>query len=241
MIHMEPIDHRTVADAVRHRLLELLRSGNLKAGDQLPTEQQIMEDLGVSRPPVREALHALAGMGLVEKRQGSGHFVRAVRLNHILESEAAAFLDVSEYVAEIVEARMFLEVEIIAKVTRLAGDETRQALRACLTQMQTAFEAGDYTPRDSAEFHICLARLAGNRVLPHLIDFLNRLSLQTEEALLSAYFDPALDLARHQQLLEVIEGGDAERARQAMRAHISTALERARIAGPHAPASPPAL
>ena len=91
MVQMEPIDHRTVADAVLHRLLELLKSGSLKTGDRLPTEQQIMEDLGVSRPPVREALNALAGMGVIEKRQGSGHFVRAVRLNHILGSEATAF------------------------------------------------------------------------------------------------------------------------------------------------------
>ena len=125
---------------------------------------------------------------------------------------------------------MFLEVEIIAKVARMATEEPLQVLRECLAQMQAAFDAGVYSPRHSAEFHICLAKLAGNRVLPHLIEFLNRLSLQTEEAMLWPYFDPELDLARHRKLLDVIEQRDADAARQIMRDHISTTLERARLA-----------
>jgi DNA-binding FadR family transcriptional regulator len=96
--------------------------------------------------------------------------------------------------------------------------------------MQVALDAGEYTPQQSADFHICLARLAGNRVLPQLIEFLNRLSLQTEDALLLPSFEPALDMARHRELLDVIEEGDENAAREAMRRHIATTLARARAA-----------
>ena len=233
---LEPIEHRTVADAVLGRLLGLLKSGTLGAGDQLPTEQQIMEELGVSRPPVREALNALAGMGLVEKRQGSGHYVRTVRLGHILGSEATAFLDMSGHVADIVESRMFLEVEIIAKVVRETEDEQLELLRECLARMRDALQAGEYSPQHSTEFHVLLAQLTGNSVLPQLVEFLNRLGLRTEEAMLLPSFDPEFDLRLHEQILEVIEKRNEQMARQVMREHITTTLERAQAAERQLPA-----
>src|SRR5262249_15321497 len=64
-----------ISEQVANRILSMVRSGNLKPGDRLPTEQQMSIALSISRPPLREALKALTLMGIVESRQGGRYTV----------------------------------------------------------------------------------------------------------------------------------------------------------------------
>ncbi|MBL4647305.1 MAG: FadR family transcriptional regulator, partial [Rhizobiales bacterium] len=68
----EPVRREGLAEKVLHRILGLIHSGNLKAGDRLPSERNLMEIFAVSRPPIREALSALSVLGVVESRHGGG-------------------------------------------------------------------------------------------------------------------------------------------------------------------------
>ena len=63
------------AEQVANRILAMIKSGNLKSGDRLPTEQQMGIAFGISRPPLREALKALTLMGVLESRQGGRYTV----------------------------------------------------------------------------------------------------------------------------------------------------------------------
>ena len=65
----------SISEQVSNRILNMIKSGNLKAGDKLPTEQQMCLALGISRPPLREALKALTLMGILESRQGGRYMV----------------------------------------------------------------------------------------------------------------------------------------------------------------------
>ena len=69
-IKKQPVRREGLAEKVLHRILGLIRSGNLKAGDKLPSERNLMEIFAVSRPPIREALSALSILGVVESRHG---------------------------------------------------------------------------------------------------------------------------------------------------------------------------
>src|SRR5690606_3882983 len=64
------IERQSISEQVATRIIEMIRSGNLKTGDRLPTELQMCVAFGISRPPLREALKALTIMGLLESRQG---------------------------------------------------------------------------------------------------------------------------------------------------------------------------
>ena len=66
---------RPISEQVASRFLAMIKSGNLRAGDRLPTEQQMTIAFGISRPPLREALKALTLMGVVESRQGGRYTV----------------------------------------------------------------------------------------------------------------------------------------------------------------------
>ena len=64
------LDRRSISEQVANRIMAMIKSGNLKSGDRLPTEAQMGIAFGISRPPLREALKALTLMGVLESRQG---------------------------------------------------------------------------------------------------------------------------------------------------------------------------
>lgn len=70
------IERTSLSDRVAEELQAMIRSGEYKPGDKLPTEGELMEKFSVSRITVREAVRKLRTMGLVEVRQGDGTFVK---------------------------------------------------------------------------------------------------------------------------------------------------------------------
>jgi GntR family transcriptional repressor for pyruvate dehydrogenase complex len=76
MNNLRPVQRRSVPDEVAEQLVDGIVAGELPAGDPLPSERDLAERLGVSRPTVRAALTRLASAGLVETRQGGGSTVR---------------------------------------------------------------------------------------------------------------------------------------------------------------------
>ena len=68
----EPIVRESLAEMVVRRILDMVRTGVLKAGDQLPPERDLALSLNVSRPSVREAMRGLTVLGVVRTRQGGG-------------------------------------------------------------------------------------------------------------------------------------------------------------------------
>ncbi|HEY9315218.1 FadR/GntR family transcriptional regulator, partial [Williamsia sp.] len=75
----QPIERRSVPEDVFEQIVEGVLSGDLPAGQSLPSERELARVLGVSRPAVREALKRVAAAGLVSIRQGDGTVVRDVR------------------------------------------------------------------------------------------------------------------------------------------------------------------
>src|SRR5687767_4941999 len=79
-----PIDVRTRADQVRDAIIALIRDGELKEGDKLPTEPQLVEMFGVGRSSVRAAVQSLIGLGIVDMRPGRGAYVRRPSLDDVV-------------------------------------------------------------------------------------------------------------------------------------------------------------
>src|SRR3989337_1285403 len=76
---LKPVTRRSVSDQVFDQVLDEVVDGSLAAGEQLPSERQLAEVLGVSRPAVREALQRMAQTRLVEVRHGGATTVRDFR------------------------------------------------------------------------------------------------------------------------------------------------------------------
>jgi DNA-binding GntR family transcriptional regulator len=199
--------------SVYESLVELVIDGRLKPGQHL-AETELARLLGVSRQPVREALHRLAAGGWVDLRPSQGAFVH---------------VPTDQEVDELLDVREMLEVETARLAARAAGSPEMARLREICREGEAAINAGD-TERFVAvnnEFHAALAELAGNAVLAGIVGRRVRWYYR-----LVAPVRGTESCAEHLELIEAIAAGDEERAIKAAREH----TERTRTAY-HRPAA----
>jgi DNA-binding GntR family transcriptional regulator len=189
--------------SVYESLVELVIGGRLQPGQHL-VETDLARQLGVSRQPVREALHRLEAEGWVDLRPNQGAFVH---------------VPTDQEVDELLDVRELLEAQTARLAARSADPGTVARLRAVCHEGEAAIEAGDMERFITANnhFHATLAKLAGNAVLAELTSIVSRR--------VRWYYRLVAPLrgrgspAEHLELIEAIEAGDEEAAAKAAREH----------------------
>jgi GntR family transcriptional regulator, sialic acid-inducible nan operon repressor len=164
----EPILRRKIADEVFARLKFLIENGELRAGDEMPSERELMERYGVGRPAIREAMQALASKGLVEISQGERAKVLRITAESIIRQvdlPAKLMLSGSEDSLEhLKSARIFFERGMVREAAARATPEQIAELEAVLErQVQNLGNADAFIEADM-EFHQCIAKISGNPI-----------------------------------------------------------------------------
>ncbi|MFH5774296.1 GntR family transcriptional regulator [Paracoccus sp. NGMCC 1.201697] len=191
------------ADHVHAALSERIVAGTLRPGDAL-TESGIAEEFGMSRTPVREALHRLDSEGLVERGPRRAFVVRRMSV--------ADLRDLFETLGE-----------IEAICARLAAHRMTEIERDALTRI-LADDNGHYATVN-ARFHDALRRGAQNRTIAALLDDLNRRSLPWREASFRGSGDRiGQSRDEHRAILQAVLARDGDHAATLMRAHMASSL-----------------
>lgn len=223
---------KSLSTVVFEGLLEDIRSGKLGPGAQLPTEAELCDSFEVSRTVVREAVARLRAEGLVIPRQGKGVFVSEAPPGtfSILEQD----LDALPQTLALLELRIGVEVEAAGLCAQRCTEGEAGAIRAEMERVDAAHPDPNATRvHYDYDFHELIARGTHN---PQIADFLRYLGtqigprLQLGYVLLPALKDEYFDRihAEHAGIVEAIEARDPERARHAMRVHLTNSLERLR-------------
>ena len=228
---------RNLTEEVVAELSERIRSGALQPGDKLPTESEIMAQLGVSRTVVRESISRLQAARLVQTRHGIGTFVlEAAGDQDRFQIEAAGDLTVRDVMA-ILELRISLEAEAAGLAAMRRTDENLAQMRRALDDFERLVEAGEGNAvAADVAFHLELAKATGNRYFHSILSQLGNTIIprtRVNSAAL-AHNDPGSYLDRvnreHEDICDAIERRDPEAARAAMRMHLSNSRERLRRA-----------
>jgi GntR family transcriptional repressor for pyruvate dehydrogenase complex len=226
---------RTLAVTLVDALGDRIRDGRLAAGQKLPTEAAIMEEFGVSRTVVREAISKLQASGLVATRHGVGTFVVGL-------GDAAPFrippeqLGTLRDVIAVLELRIGVETEAAALAAQRRTPENLAAMRAALAAFVLALEEGRDAVGPDFQFHLEIARATLNRHFAELMNSLGaqiipRARLQTAEPLTPDRRDYLRRVnGEHDSILDAISAQDPEAARAAMRTHLANSRERRRRA-----------
>ncbi|MHA7620576.1 FadR/GntR family transcriptional regulator [Cellulosimicrobium cellulans] len=211
-----------------------LAAGRWALGERLPAERALAEELGVSRPSVREALRVLEAMGIVRTAVGSGPDAGATVVDRPAAGLGAAVrLHVASgtlAVRDVVETRVLLETWAVrAAGERVgAGDDEAAATLAEAGELLDRMDdptlpAADFRELD-ATFHVLLVRLAGNALVEAVMTGLRgaiESYVAAGSAALPSWERTAARLrAEHRAVLGAVAGGDGERAARAVRAHI---------------------
>ncbi|MGE7991517.1 FadR/GntR family transcriptional regulator [Pseudomonas sp. NPDC089554] len=226
---------RSLAQELVTVLTERIRSGQLKRGDKLPTESQIMAEEGVSRTVVREAISRLQAAGQVETRHGIGTFVLDVSTTGGFRIDPATVVTLRE-VMSVLELRIALEVESAGLAALRRSDEELAGMRAALDELnEGAAHASDAVSADFL-FHLRIAQASGNHYFADIINHLGT-SIIPRTRLNSAriaHDDQAHYMSRlsheHEAIFEAIARRDGEGAKMAMRMHLANSRERLRQA-----------
>lgn len=203
-------------------LIAMIRSGRFSEGDRLPTEPELVEELGVSRSAVREAVQSLSFAGILRVRQGGGTYVTDLEPARLLRSAALALdLSGSATIAELYAVRRILEPAASELAVANLSDEHLAELRARLDDMRAASDAEAFVQADIA-FHDTIARIAGNETLRALLATLRsesglaliRRAREEDDAESSS-------ISEHEAILAALEARDGELARAATTVHLA--------------------
>lgn len=222
----KPVDssrrlYQLIADKVR----SLIQQGNYKEGSRLPPERDLAQQLGVSRPSLREALIALEIEGSVEIRMGSGVYVcsRALRRTPLPPS-------MGESPAELMQARGALEGAVIVMACVNATPQGLARVQESIDAMRADIAAGRDVMAHDRQFHVRIAEMAGNSVLTSLVGTLfdERGSPLASHMRNRLEGQPTWDeaVAEHEQILRCLQARDPLAAEAAMRSHIRAAADR---------------
>jgi DNA-binding FadR family transcriptional regulator len=227
--------HETLTSQLVKALTERIDKAVFKPGDKLPSEQELIEEFGVSRTVVREAISSLRAAGLVATQQGVGAFVLQSTQRRPFRIDEAG-LDLLKEVIAVLELRICLETEAAGLAAQRRDAGQLSALRGALDRMAAAIEASEDAVSADFDFHRNIAEATGNLHFAHLFNYLGALLIPRARVETQRHFaaDPVEYLRRvqreHEDIYRAIERQDAEAARSAMRLHLSNSRERLRQA-----------
>ncbi|HLJ99643.1 MAG TPA: GntR family transcriptional regulator [Streptosporangiaceae bacterium] len=202
---IQPVQRPTpLRQSVYDTLLDLITGGELPPGQHL-VETDIARQLGVSRQPVREALHRMEAEGWIDLRPSQGAFVH---------------VPTDAEVGELFDVRGLLEAETARLAARNASADHVARLRELSRRGERAARAGDLTESATAndEFHAQVAAVAGNSVLADLASVVSRRT-KWYFLLVAPHRGPG-SWAEHDELIDAIEARDEHLAQRVARAHI---------------------
>jgi GntR family transcriptional repressor for pyruvate dehydrogenase complex len=215
-----PLDRRSISEQVANRILSMIKSGNLKSGDRLPTEQQMGIAFGISRPPLREALKALTLMGVVESRQGGRYTVTDLSPSRLV-APFTVMLSVGDYdVEEHFEARAVVEVELVRLAGLRATPEQRQRLMTLAVDGRAFHEDPVAFRLLDIEFHQALNDASHNRFLSTLAQGLYDVGLDVRRIASTLPGVIEKSVRQHVEVAEAIAAADGNAAAAAYRRHL---------------------
>ncbi|WP_068118948.1 FadR/GntR family transcriptional regulator [Tropicimonas marinistellae] len=214
------VTQRLFAD-VAERICALIAERGLEPGTKLPSEAELVAELGVSRPTLREALVALEVMGAVTVRKNAGAFVGTAVHRALpsvgFEEECGPF--------EQLEARLAIEPQVAFLAAQRRPDSLHDALEATIIEMLKEHEDGFHSQNGDRQFHLLVASACGNQILESLVGHMWKMR-ETGQLWPELQKHVRIDKARtrgvyeHMRILDAISRQDAEAAREEMRKHL---------------------
>jgi GntR family transcriptional repressor for pyruvate dehydrogenase complex len=152
------------------QITTLIKNGDLKPGEKLPSERALAQELGIGRQSLREAFSVLDASGVLEARPGRGTFVRE---DGMVNSEGL-LTGYSEFDRpfELMEARRVIETQIIALAAERITEAELKEMEQLITRMEQIVRGGGHPSDEDKKLHLLIARASGNVVLYKMMNLI---------------------------------------------------------------------
>jgi GntR family transcriptional repressor for pyruvate dehydrogenase complex len=231
-MRLEGLSKDPLTDRVIRSIQDLIWRGEVAPGQYLPSQQSLAEQLGVGLSTVREAVKALAVIGLLEPSPGRGTVVMPDALK-ILNSDVAMKAHLSSpQLPQVLEARLVLESALTRMAAERASMQDIAEIEACFDEMQSLIEDRPAFTLADMRFHLAVARASKNPVLAQTYYFIQGLLEQAiaEADALPGGTDRAL--VNHREMLEGIRTRQPARAQLASERQIADVIDHLEVKTP---------
>lgn len=220
MPRFKPIRPSRVSDEIVKQLRDGILSGRLKAGERLPSERDLAQELEVSRVAVREALRKLENSGFICIRHGAtgGAFVQELTFDHLNRSFVDLFLAEKISIEELYQVRLLIEPEIARLAAQNVTREHAERLRRALEDEERPSRSMEDDIQRKTTVHFILAEMCSNRFLEVLVRALMEVTRRVVLAG-SPDFNFIHPAGMHRPVVEAVLAGNGAAAAEAMRLH----------------------
>ncbi|QQX89469.1 FadR family transcriptional regulator (plasmid) [Cupriavidus necator] len=222
---LKPVDNRRLYQQIADQIRALIRNGDFAPGTRLPPERDLAQQLGVSRPSVREALIALEIEGAVEVRMGAGVYACVPP-----QRAPAATAVMGESPTELMQARAAVEGVVVQLASARASADTLRPVHDALAAMRADIRHGRLPLASDRAFHVAIAAMTGNSVLVRLVGelFDERHSPISQQISARAESQQTwmAALQEHEAILAALENRDVILAQTAMLSHLDLSRRR---------------
>jgi len=215
------IKHTKISEDIANQIKRLIVDGKLKPGDQLPPERELIKQLGVSRPSLREALNSLVTMGFLEIRQAKRTFVKSVASKLIEDPLALLIKADTQKIFDLIEVRKAIETWAAYHAAQKASGEDIERLDTIIREMKRAFEEGRSWEKEDADFHLAIAKATHNTIHMHIMSGIYDLLRESMSKIFISRDQVKKLMNHHQQIFNAIKGRSPEKARQKTLDHLN--------------------
>jgi GntR family transcriptional repressor for pyruvate dehydrogenase complex len=217
---LSAIKRSSVALEAVTQIKQMIIRGELMAGQQLPTERELADMLGVSRPTIRESIRALVALRIVEPVQGAGTYVSSLE-PELLAEPIDFLLQVNiDALSHLFDTRVVLEAGLARLAGSRATDENIEALEAIIAKHVANIDDTNAAVELDLAFHSEVARAAHSPILASLLASISALGRASRthtgrdiKVRKQAHDD-------HESILSALRARDPDRTEQAMVKHL---------------------
>lgn len=219
-----PVSRTKLTASVFEQLLSYVVGGTWKAGDRIPPERDLCQQLGIARTSLREALKAMELVGMLDSRVGDGTFV-CPRSEFLSRPLLWAFTGSDhDELQEIMEARTIIEESLAGLAAERGTDDQIKQIGNAVQMMRDSIARGDSSLEADMAFHIAVSTAAQNGVLLNAVQLLRNLMRQWIHYKLLIPDVPDVVLKRHIAIYKAIAARKPAAARTAMRQHLEETM-----------------
>lgn len=222
---MERTGLKTLSLEIMEEIENMIRSGKIKPGEALPSERELCAELGVSRPPIREALHALRALGIIDIHAGGGTYLRK-DISVIKEHFKTKALLTKYTTIELTEARTVIEVETVSLAIKRATDEDIDKIKFFMDKAEQYHKIDTYKFLEcDFDFHKAIAMASKNFVLAEMLETTRTLLYSINAFNILEPGHPEAAVKMHIKIFNAIKAKDEPLAKELMKEHIKTIIK----------------
>ena len=216
-----------LSHSVVRQIEQLILRGILRPGERLPSERDMAEKLGVSRPSLRDAIADLAGRGLLTSRAGSGVFVAEVLGSAFSPALIQLFSSHDEAVFDYIAFRRDMEGLAAERAARLGSATDLRVIATIFAKMEAAHQKRDPTDEAEldAEFHMAIIEAGHNVIMLHMLrsmfDLLRQGVFYNRQVMFKNRMTRDHLLDQHRAMNDAVQARDPAAARAAVEAHLT--------------------